>query len=320
MACGTCRSGSSNCGGPISSCAVTVDAACVFYNGNIALDQIGGTTTNRLEQLLINLNERLRSLTEQIQEGFIGINVGGGAEIYKGLNGDGVGELRTIANSDSIIVTQGTNTLSFAVRTSYIESIIGPITGDISALVSRVATLEGQVAVINNELESLDARVTTLEGQYVDLYEKYNLQQTQLNQQADFANVLDARITALANRTTDLENLTASHTQRITALEQLITEIASAGGIPATEERVGEQIITLSQNASRITGVYHNGIRLHQDLWVYQSPNLVSLQLARVDMTVEATDVIIIDYLYTPSNILDTLQIVLSALKAEIGE
>lgn len=308
--CGSCRSGNNTCGSTLTGCAMTLDAACVIYQGGTNLDQIGGLTTMRLEQILININTRLRSLAEQIQDGFIGVNVGGGIELYKGLNEDGVGELRTFRSTDSIVFSNDTNTISAAVRQSFIDSILDPINNDISGLESRIAQLETALVALTTRVTQAEDKITTLETQYVDLYEKYNLQQTQLNNIQDNINILDTRLTQTIDRLTTAEDTIANHGQRILALEQLITEISTAGGILVSEQFTGQQIMQLSRSASRIVGVYHNGLRLSTAWWTFEYPNLVALQMLPVEITVEPTDYITVDYMYTPINILDTLDMV----------
>lgn len=326
MSCG-CKNSGFGCS-TVQGCSVTIDANCVIYNNGIPLDMIGTQGQARLEQILLNINERIRQLSEQVQEGFIGVNVGGGAEVYKGPNSDGIGELRTFIATDSIAVTQNSNTISLAVKQSFIDSILDPITGDISTLVSRVDQLESDFTALEARVSNHDTDILTLQTQYADLLDKHNLQEIAINNLSERINLLQDDLNQTIARVSALEITSINHGQRITALEQLITELSETGGILATEEIIGESqaeaeqyVISVSKNYTKLIGVYFNGSRLRTNFYQAQNgSNLIIIRLNLAEITITNTDYITVDYTYLPDNILTTLSLVKDNLTKALAE
>lgn len=285
--------GGSGCGYyNTTGCATTVAAECVFYQGNKPLDKIGGTYGERLETLLVNINDLFNSVLEQIQDGFIGQNVGGGIEIYKGLNADDIGELRTLRSTESIVVTNDDDTIAFAVRQSWINGIVNPITGDlteiknsISDILSRLDTYDRLITEIQLKNSDQDASIADLQQKYLNLQQDVTNLHTEVN--TIHQEILDMR--------SDITQIKADVTNLIDDVAEIKTQL---GNLTKTysEEFVGQNIVAVSRNIDSVVGVYFQGLKLSEENYVFQAPNQIALSLASAGLIVESTDVIQVVY------------------------
>lgn len=299
MAC-NCKNRSSQCGFSGGDCPNgVISATCVIYYGNRNLDQIDSSYGDRLEQILINVNERLRVLSEQVTNGFIGQNVGGGVEIYIGLDEDGVGRLRTLRSTESIIVSNDAETIAFSVRQSWLDSQLQDIRDSVTDYGDRIEALETRVSEVESRTLVLETTVSQHSEDINMLYSRYNNLQEDVTNLHEEVNSLHTHVTNNTTRITALE-------ERMNNLEQLINNIGAlieGVGISVNEEFFGRSIMTLSHDvvsSASILGVYYNGTKLRNAYWTFSAPNQVSVNLNAAELTVEANDCIHVQYQYIP--------------------
>jgi len=275
-----------------SGCEVTVATECVFYQGNRPLDKIGGTYGERLETLLVNINSLFGSVLEQIQDGFIGQNVGGGIEIYKGLNSDDIGEIRTLRSTESIVVTNDADTISFAVRTSWIESLLNPINSDIDDIKNQLVDINSKLVLYDQLISDIQIKNIAQDADIQDLKQKY------LNLQQDVTN-LHSEVNVIHQEILDIKSDVSQLQSDVNSLMQEVSDIKiKLGGLTKTlsEEFVGQNIVATSNTIDSIVGVYFQGLKLDASKYTFQAPNQIALQLASSGILVEAGDVVQVVY------------------------
>ena len=111
----TCNTKPTFCG-----CSTRVDAKCVSYNGcNLTpLGVIGG---DNLEDILYTLNEFLKEIQRNVDQAFIGVNVGLGAELYRGEFGNNK-QFRTLVKGDGILIEQKDKVIEIGMDLKWLES------------------------------------------------------------------------------------------------------------------------------------------------------------------------------------------------------
>ena len=291
-----CKNNSNNCNScPTETCGckMNLSALCVVYQGG-NLDTLGITEGDRLEIILGDIDNYLSYLNDLIISGFIGINVGGGVELYKGLNSDDLGELRTFVDSPSVTVANTADTISFEVSQTWIDAIINPILSDIiqintsiTNLQNSFTTLQGNVSTntanivsILNDINSIEGDINTIQNDITNIQgDIIDVQQDIIDIQGDVNNNsvdINQNTIDIANLQNDLGNITESEV--------------------FTEQFQGQQIVALAQDPVQILNVYFEGGVLPSAGWVFQAPNQVALQLAAFGLTVEATDIVRVEY------------------------
>lgn len=289
MSCGCNTKSSCN---PASSCPVALDSICVFYKGTENLDAIGGSYGTRLETLLQNINSVIQTMQEQIQDGFIGVNVGGGAEIYKGLNADNQGELRTLVSTDSIIVSQLADTISFSVRSNFINGLLDPILDRLTTAENTLETLVERMNNYDTTLSQIQATLTQHGIDIADLQTKYvNLQQDVTNLHTELNNYNQSLLAALS-RISQNESDIAQLFSEISDLKAKVAEIAPV----YNEEFQGVAVMAVQRAVNSIIGVYYNGVKLPASLYLFQEPSTISLQLSGAGITIDPDDIIQVTY------------------------
>ena len=109
---------------PDCSCPLKLGSICVIYDG-IDLVVINATQGDNLQEILIKID----NLFNDLINGGLFLNIGGGSEVYKQVNVLGQAELRTFTSVDnSITVTQLDETIDLSIATAavaYTGSNIG---------------------------------------------------------------------------------------------------------------------------------------------------------------------------------------------------
>lgn len=273
-------------------CPFDVSANCVLYKGNQPLNQIGGTNGTRAELLFQNIDQRLKLLSEQIQDGFIGINVGGGVELYKGLNDEGQGELRTFVASESISVSNDADRIVFTIRQQYMDSLLDPIKNDIQNLKDDVTDILAKQNNYDQVIAELQSKVAEHDTQIQDLYQKYlNLQEDVTNLHSEL-NVTNSKVNTLISQMAQAQ---ADINQLFADVADLKSKVALTTSL-YSEEFVGLSILNLTRPAIEIIGVYYDGLSLEDSLYVFQEPYNVAINLTSRGLTVEPTDFIRVIY------------------------
>lgn len=131
----TCNNNNnSNCGCNPTPCVTTNCACSVFINSdcmnNVKAEfpclgiETGLTATETFEAIDQAVCDKIAEVTNYISL----VNVGDGAEVYKGVNGIGQKQIRTILGSSLIDVAQSTNDIQISIDeaslTTFIENII----------------------------------------------------------------------------------------------------------------------------------------------------------------------------------------------------
>lgn len=107
-----------------------IDAKCVLYNG-VCLSNLGICADTDLEEIIIIIDKLIQDILEQIEEAWTAANIGGGAEVYKGISSLGIHQFRTLIDSVSVNVVENENNISLAVDEDWLEDVIIRIVGDI---------------------------------------------------------------------------------------------------------------------------------------------------------------------------------------------
>ena len=98
-------------------CKIKLDAKCVLYDSQ-DLSPLGITRGDDLQKVIKRVNSVLCKINDDIDNAFIGTNVGVGAEVYKEQSTDGEEEFRTIvgyiaiSSDDTLHVEEDDITLS----------------------------------------------------------------------------------------------------------------------------------------------------------------------------------------------------------------
>lgn len=100
-----------------------VDAKCVLYNG-VCLSNLGICEDTDLEEIITIIDGLIQDILEQIEEAWTAANIGGGAEVYKGISSLGIHMFRTLVDSVSVNVVENENNISLEVDEDWLEGVI----------------------------------------------------------------------------------------------------------------------------------------------------------------------------------------------------
>lgn len=100
-----------------------IDAKCVLYNG-VCLSTLGICADTDLEEIVIIIDRLIQDIFEQIEQAWTAANIGGGAEVYKGISSLGIHMFRTLIDSVSVNVIENENNISLEVDEDWLEGVI----------------------------------------------------------------------------------------------------------------------------------------------------------------------------------------------------
>lgn len=100
-----------------------IDAKCVLYNG-VCLSTLGICADTDLEEIVIIIDGLIQDIFEQIEQAWTAANIGGGAEVYKGISSLGIHMFRTLIDSVSVNVIENENNISLEVDEEWLEGVI----------------------------------------------------------------------------------------------------------------------------------------------------------------------------------------------------
>lgn len=125
--CNKCNKSSYQCGceEPVQlcGCSTKVDAKCVIYDA-CALTPLGVIRGDNLEEIIKMINDMFSDVYVQIDNAFIGMNTGLGAEVYKGQNSEGIEEFRTFDKGTGILINQKADSIEISADTEWFENMI----------------------------------------------------------------------------------------------------------------------------------------------------------------------------------------------------
>src|SRR5690606_9953595 len=107
-----------------------IDAKCVLYNG-VCLSTLGICADTDLEEIVIIIDGLIQDIFEQIEQAWTAANIGGGAEVYKGISSLGIHMFRTLVDSVSVNVIENENNISLEVDEDWLEGVIRRIVNEI---------------------------------------------------------------------------------------------------------------------------------------------------------------------------------------------
>lgn len=120
-----CRCNQNPCG------CEKIDAKCVLYNG-VCLSNLGICADTDLEEIIIIIDRLIQDILEQIEQAWVAANIGGGAEVYKGISSLGIHMFRTLIDSVSVNVVENENNISLEVDEDWLEGVIRRIVNEIT--------------------------------------------------------------------------------------------------------------------------------------------------------------------------------------------
>lgn len=100
-----------------------IDSKCVLYNG-VCLSTLGICADTDLEEIVIIIDGLIQDIFEQIEQAWTAANIGGGAEVYKGISSLGIHMFRTLIDSVSVNVIENENNISLEVDEDWLEGVI----------------------------------------------------------------------------------------------------------------------------------------------------------------------------------------------------
>ena len=112
-----------HCGCPtqkMCGCSSKIDAKCVIYDSK-KLDPICILNGDNLEEIIKKINDLFKSMSFDIDNAFVAMNVGGKVEVYKGQNSNCVEEFRTLQGVEGITVTQDGDIVKIKIDTEWLE-------------------------------------------------------------------------------------------------------------------------------------------------------------------------------------------------------
>ena len=115
-----------HCGCPaqkMCGCSSKIDAKCVIYD-SCALTPLGVIRGDNLEEIIKMINDMFSDVYVQIDNAFIGMNTGLGAEVYKGQNSEGIEEFRTFDKGTGILINQKVDSIEISADTEWFENMI----------------------------------------------------------------------------------------------------------------------------------------------------------------------------------------------------
>ena len=155
----TCNS---NCDcSTVCGCSSTLSSVCVTYKG-VDLDSLGAVTDDNLERILIGLDAIILNLTSLVASNPIGINVGGGTELFKPATAD----FRTFGDTSSIDWVLNGDLVEASISAAWITANITPIIADVATNTAGVAT---NLADIATNVTSIGTNVTNITANVADI-------------------------------------------------------------------------------------------------------------------------------------------------------
>ena len=112
-----------HCGCPtqkMCGCSSKIDAKCVIYDSK-KLDPICILNGDNLEEIIKKINDLFKSMSFDIDNAFVAMNVGGKVEVYKGQNSNCVEEFRTLQGVEGITVIQDGDIVKIKIDTEWLE-------------------------------------------------------------------------------------------------------------------------------------------------------------------------------------------------------
>lgn len=105
MACEKCKSSRVERCGCKEKCKNSVNATCVTYDGG-NLTNIGIIRGDNLSEIIEKIEDTFCETSIKVITATEGVNLGSGAEVYRGKNLNGASEFRTIKRGTGIVLTQ----------------------------------------------------------------------------------------------------------------------------------------------------------------------------------------------------------------------
>lgn len=100
-----------------------IDAKCVLYNGE-CLRNLDICSDTDLETIIKIIDGLIEDILNQIEGAWTAANIGGGAEVYKGISSLGIHQFRTVIDSVSVKVQENENNISLQVDEDWLKDII----------------------------------------------------------------------------------------------------------------------------------------------------------------------------------------------------
>lgn len=107
-----------------------IDSKCVLYNG-VCLSNLDICEDTDLEEIIIIIDGLIQDILEQIEQAWVAANIGGGAEVYKGISSLGIYQFRTLIDSVSVNVVENENNISLSVDEDWLEGVIIRLIDDV---------------------------------------------------------------------------------------------------------------------------------------------------------------------------------------------
>lgn len=123
--CSTCScTCSKSCKNTNCDCAVLITSDCV-NNVVVDLECAGILKGQTLSEVLVQLDAYICEKFGTVQNFLQIVNIGGGSEVYKGVNNLGKKELRTLVSDGSITITQNSDTISLTInQNNFVRQLI----------------------------------------------------------------------------------------------------------------------------------------------------------------------------------------------------
>lgn len=167
--CNKCNKEKNHCG------CTKIDAKCVIYKGE-CLENLNFCSPKDLEEIIKIIDAVIGEIYLSIDKFFIGLNVGLGAEVYKGKSILGFEEFKTLTSNISINIEETENTLNFSIDeewlTDFITNIVLDYTTNIESQdnslivdnISNPKNIELNPNVFNSPSGSINITSTTTGG------------------------------------------------------------------------------------------------------------------------------------------------------------
>lgn len=120
--CNNCKKNNCNCNKKMCGCD-KIDAKCVLYNGE-CLRNLDICSDTDLETIIKIIDGLIEDILNQIEGAWTAANIGGGAEVYKGISSLGIHMFRTLVDSVSVNVIENENNISLEVDEDWLEGVI----------------------------------------------------------------------------------------------------------------------------------------------------------------------------------------------------
>lgn len=137
--CNKCKKEKNHCG------CTKIDAKCVVYKGE-CLENLDFCSPKDVEEIIKIIDSIIGEIYLSIDKFFVGLNVGLGAEVYKGKSPLGFEEFKTLTSNISINITEAENTLNFSIDEDWLTDFI---TNIVSQYTTNIASQDGSIIVDN---------------------------------------------------------------------------------------------------------------------------------------------------------------------------